>query len=62
MVTVSHARNLLAALMLVRAAVALSGTTWYVDGLTGSDTNSCRSATATAQVITESSGEQGEGP
>ena len=51
MVTVSRARNLLAALMLIRAAVALSGTTWYVDGLTGSDTNSCRSATAACHTI-----------
>src|SRR6516165_7786914 len=51
MVTVCQARNLLAALMLVRAAVAMSGTTWYVNGSTGSDTNSCRSATAACRTI-----------
>ena len=51
MATVSQARNLLAVLMLVRAAVAVSGTTWYVNGLTGSDTKSCRSATAACRTI-----------
>ena len=41
----------LAALMLLRAAVAMSDTTWYVNGLTGSDSNNCRTPTAACHTI-----------
>jgi predicted outer membrane repeat protein len=37
--------------MLVRAAVAMSGTTWYVNGLTGSDTNSCKASQTACKTI-----------
>jgi hypothetical protein len=39
------------ALLLTQAPAALAATTWYVNGLTGSDTNNCRSATTACRTI-----------
>jgi hypothetical protein len=41
----------LAALMLARAAVAMASTTWYVDGVNGSDGGSCNSPDTACKTI-----------
>jgi len=43
--------RLLLPLLLTLAATALASTTWYVNGVTGSDTNNCLSATAACKTI-----------
>lgn len=48
--TFKHFRLLLP-LWLTIAATALASTTWYVNGVTGSDTNNCLSATAACKTI-----------
>jgi len=44
---------ILAALILGRFSTGMASTTWYVNGLTGIDRNSCRSATAACRTIGE---------
>ena len=41
----------LAVLILSRVSIGAAATTWYVNGLTGSDSNNCRSATAACKTI-----------
>lgn len=48
--TFKHLRLLLP-LLLTLASTALAGTTWYVNGVTGSDINNCLSATAACKTI-----------
>jgi len=48
--TFKHFR-LLAPLLLTLAATALASTTWYVNGVTGSDTNNCLSPTVACKTI-----------
>ena len=43
--------RLLPALFLVLSSAALASTTWYVNGVVGSDTNNCLSATTACKTI-----------
>lgn len=43
--------KLMIALFLAAAPAAMAGTTWYVNGVSGSDGNDCKSATSACKTI-----------
>jgi hypothetical protein len=49
------------ALSLALAPIALASTTWYVDGVTGSDSNDCKSATTVCKMISHAIGQASSG-